>query len=84
MITVYVKARVEGEPECAPCYYTIRHLRAHALEHRVVEVAPDSDEEADLKRRGISEMPYVVTPHGNWTGYRRERLKGLTGNDNRS
>lgn len=72
MITVYTK------PNCAGCEWTKKFLDSKGLEYTEIDIQSDPAMAAHLRETGQIEMPYVVTPHDSWSGYRREKLKGLT------
>lgn len=72
-ITVYT------QPNCSSCRYTRKFLAAHSIPYTEVDVSVNEDARDDLVRQGLTglEMPVVVTPHGKWHGYNREKLKDL-------
>jgi glutaredoxin-like protein NrdH len=77
MITVYVKPDRPGEPDCIACHYTVKFLVDRRFAHTVIEVEPGSEAETEMRRRGVTQMPFVLTSHDSWSGYKREKLKGL-------
>lgn len=77
MIRVYVKPDRPGEPNCVQCEYTVKFLVDHHIPHTVIVVESDSEAAAEMKRRGVTAAPFVLTDHGSWSGYHREKLKAL-------
>lgn len=71
MIKVYTK------PNCAGCEYTKKFLDSKGLEYTEIDIQSDPTMAAHLRETNQLEMPHVITPHGSWSGYRREKLKGL-------
>lgn len=72
MITVYTK------PNCAGCEYTKKFLDSKGLEYTEIDIHTDEAMAAHLRETNQLEMPHVITDHDSWSGYRREKLKGLT------
>lgn len=75
--------RVYGREECAGCKYTTKFLHENGFAFTYFDLDKADDPEIaraheELAAKGITEIPYVITDtQGSWTGYRRERLKGL-------
>lgn len=72
MITVYTK------PNCAGCEYTKKFLADKGFEYTEIDIQTDPAMATHLREANQLEMPYVITDHDSWSGYRREKLKGLT------
>ena len=70
MITVY------GRKLCVACKYTTKLLDKQGISYDYVDV--DKALGPTLPE-GITELPYVVTPQGNWSGFRIEKIKALGG-----
>lgn len=66
MITVY------GRENCVQCRYTTRFLSDNGIDFTYIDV--DCGEVPDDMP---TQLPYVVTPHTAWSGYRHEKLKAL-------
>lgn len=71
MITVY------SMDECAACHYTKKFLAEHGIVYTEIDVTKDVAMQNQLRDKGFTEMPAVVTDYGRWSGYKRERLKAL-------
>lgn len=70
MISVYTTKN------CVACRYTKKFLRAHGIVYTEIDASnPEVAEE--LRAKGFRELPVVITEHSSWSGYNRERLKGL-------
>lgn len=68
MITVY------GREGCVGCRYTTRFLS----DNKIFYVYIDVDNTTDALPSGMpTQLPYLTTPQGNWSGYKRDRLKAL-------
>ena len=67
-ITVY------GRKNCIACRYTTRFLDKENITYTYVDV--DKAHGPKLPA-GIKELPHVVTPHEDWSGFRIEKLKAL-------
>lgn len=74
MITVY------GREECVQCHYTRKFLNDNNTPFIYVDV----DTTIEGTRHDVSvptdmgtQLPFVVTPHGRWSGYNRDKLKTL-------
>jgi glutaredoxin len=71
MITVYT------QPGCAACRYTKKFLAVKGIPYTEIDVSINDEARHELVRQGFTglEMPVVVTAHGRWHGYNREKLK---------
>ena len=68
MITVY------GRDNCDACRYTCKFLSDNEVAFTYIDV---DNPPVDLPPSMGLQLPYVVTARGNWSGYKRERLKTL-------
>lgn len=70
-IVVYTKS------DCIQCEYTARFLESRGIPFREVDIMSDPAMASHLRETGQLQMPYVVTDDDSWSGYRRDKLKGL-------
>lgn len=74
-ITVYSK------PMCVQCDATKRALHKAGLEYSVVDVTEDADALAYVMSLGYLQAPVVTTDADHWSGFRPDKIKGLTAAD---
>jgi glutaredoxin-like protein NrdH len=74
-VTVYSK------PDCVQCKYTIKHLEkltSKGVRYKVIDVTQDAEARKVVEATGNTTLPYVVTEHGSWHGFKIDSLRGLT------
>lgn len=69
-VTVYT------QQDCVGCRYTKKFLAQHSIAFTEVDV-DRAGKRDELIAQGFKQMPVVVSSHGKWSGYRRERLMDL-------
>lgn len=72
IITVYTK------PGCPQCRATVRALQRAGLPHRVIDVTEDTDARDYVLSLGYVAAPVVQAGAEHWSGYRPDRIAGLT------
>ena len=70
-ITVYTK------PACVQCNATRKALDKAGIEYRIVDVTENAEAYEYVLALGYLQAPVVVTPAGDWSGFRPDRLKIL-------
>ena len=71
-ITVYSK------PSCVQCNATYRALDGAGLDYEVVDVTEDAAAYEYVKSLGYLQAPVVVAGDEHWSGFRPDRIAGLT------
>ena len=71
-ITVYTR------PACGPCLATKRALDKAGIEYRVIDISVDDEARDYVMALGYLQAPVVVAGDEHWSGFRPERIKGLS------
>ena len=71
MITVYTK------PGCVQCEWTTRKLAERGLIFTEIDATQNEEAANMLRDKGIKQIPYVVTDHGAWSGFRIDRIRDI-------
>lgn len=71
MIKIFTK------PACPACEYTKKFFETENIDFQEVDIMSDPAMAKHLRETGQLEMPHVVTDSDSWSGYRRDKLKGL-------
>lgn len=71
-ITVYTK------PACVQCNATFRALDRAGLPYQVVDVSTDAEALDHIKALGYMQAPVVLTDNEHWSGFRPDKISGLT------
>lgn len=72
MITLYTK------PDCVQCEYTKKFLDQKGLPYTEIDIDADRAMAAQLRATNQLQLPYVVTGEDCWSGFKLEKLRGLT------
>lgn len=68
---------VYTKPNCIQCDRTKKLLIKEGIPHTMVDVNEDKQAAEYLRAKGVKAMPLVVTPDGEWTGFRPDRIRSL-------
>lgn len=71
-ITVY------SRKACVQCDATKRKLGKLGLEYNEIDVDVDKEALDHIVNLGYQQLPVVETPADHWSGYRIDKLAGLT------
>lgn len=71
-ITVYTK------PNCVQCNATYRALDNKGITYTTVDLSVDEDALEAVKALGYMQAPVVVTADDHWSGFRPDKIAGLT------
>ncbi|GAA2186050.1 glutaredoxin-like protein NrdH [Leucobacter alluvii] len=71
-ITVYTK------PSCVQCTATYRALDSKGIVYDIVDLSTDEAALQTVKELGYMQAPVVVTDDDNWSGFRPDKIAGLT------
>ena len=71
MITVYTK------PGCVQCEWTTRKLAERGLTFTEIDATQNEEAANMLRDKGIKQIPYVVTDHDAWSGFRIDRIRDI-------
>lgn len=72
-ITVYSK------PGCVQCQATTRELDKRGAAYEVHDVTEDQDAYARVRELGYQQVPVVEAGGQHWSGFRPDKIGGLTG-----
>lgn len=72
-ITVYSK------PGCVQCQATMRKLDKRGAAYEVRDVTQDERAYQRVRELGYQQVPVVETGEQHWSGFRPDRIAGLTG-----
>jgi glutaredoxin-like protein NrdH len=77
-VTVYTN------PNCTQCEMTKRYLDKEGIPYTVEDLQAESnyDKLVEFVNQGFKSAPIVVTGNDTWSGYKIEKLKGLTNDNN--
>lgn len=70
-VTVYTK------PDCVQCKYTKVFLDRNMVSYNEIDVEQNPTSAEQLRLKGIRALPYVVTDHEAWQGFKLDKLRGL-------
>lgn len=70
-ITVYSK------PDCPQCELTKRDMDILGIEYKTIDITLEQDQLERLTSLGFRSAPVVETDQGAWSGYDRDKIKGL-------
>lgn len=65
------------KPSCVRCTSTYRELDSQGVEYEVLDVSSNPAALERFKLLKGTEAPLVVTPWGNWTGFRPDLITSL-------
>lgn len=71
-VTVYTK------PACVQCEATVRALERRGIAFRLVDVTADDAALDHVRELGHQQVPVVETATEHWSGYRPDRILGLS------
>ena len=71
-VTVYPK------PSCVQCNATIQALNKKGIDHAVIDVTEDQAAYDHVIELGAQQVPVVETETEHWTGYRPDKISGLS------
>ncbi len=71
-ITVYTK------PACVQCNATKKALDREGLEYALVDISADEEARDYVMALGYVQAPVVEANGEHWSGFRPDRIKGLT------
>ena len=71
MTTVYTK------PACVQCDMTKRYMDKNGIEYDTVDITQNPDALDMILSMGFSSAPVVLSPMGNWAGFRPDMLERL-------
>ena len=74
-VTVYTKT------PCVQCEYTQKFLADNDIPFESIPISTVPHIADELKESGNLQMPYVITPHGEWHGFKIDNLRGLDKRD---
>jgi glutaredoxin-like protein NrdH len=72
MLTIYSRFG------CSACDATKRYCARHGIDFLEVNVALDAGARAFVERLGYVSVPVCVAGTEHWSGFRPDRLRGLT------
>ena len=72
-VTVYTK------PACVQCNATYKALDKQGIAYDVVDITMDNEACDYVMALGYLQAPVVVAGGEHWSGFRPDRIKGLTG-----
>lgn len=73
-ITVYTK------PACVQCNATYRALDKAGIDYAVIDISQDSEARDYVMTLGYMQAPVVVADGSHWSGFRPDRIRGLSQN----
>lgn len=73
-ITVYTK------PACVQCNATYKALDKADIDYTVVDITEDAEARDYVMALGYLQAPVVVAGDDHWSGFRPDRIKGLSAN----
>lgn len=65
-------------PSCVQCESTKRVLDRNKVEYAVVDLSVDEDAYDMVKALGYQAAPVVIAGDDHWSGFRPDKLSGLT------
>lgn len=65
-------------PACVQCETTKRYLDRQGIEYLVVDLATNSDAMEEIRAKGFTQAPVVMTDKDSWSGFRLDKLKEFT------
>ena len=65
---------VYTKPHCPQCAATRRRLDRDGIHYESVDAIAHRDE---LINKGFKQTPIVMTPNGDWSGFRPDRIDAL-------
>lgn len=71
-VTVYSK------PSCVQCNATMRELDKKGVNYSVIDVTEDQAAYDHVIELGAQQVPVVETEAEHWTGYRPDKISGLS------
>ncbi|GAB4999690.1 redoxin NrdH [Mycobacterium avium subsp. hominissuis] len=71
-VTVYTK------PACVQCNATYKALDKQGIVYSKVDISVDSEARDYVIALGYLQAPVVVAGNDHWSGFRPDRIKGLT------
>lgn len=70
-ITVYTS------PSCVQCEQTKKYLTSKELDYTVVDLSENQEAMDMVQELGFKSAPVVVSPEGNWSGFRPDIMARL-------
>ncbi|MFT0545810.1 glutaredoxin domain-containing protein [Allopusillimonas ginsengisoli] len=70
-VTVYSK------PDCPQCELTKRDMDILGIEYKTIDITLQQDQLERLSSLGFRSAPVVETDQDTWSGYDRDKIKGL-------
>lgn len=71
MVTVYTK------PSCVQCNATYRALDKKGIAYNSLDISEDAEALENLKALGYQQAPVVISPVGDWSGFRSDKIDEL-------
>lgn len=71
MVTVYTKTT------CQPCKATKRALTKKGISFEEINVELNPDARERVIALGFSQLPVVISPMGNWSGFEPDKIGAL-------
>jgi len=62
-------------PACVQCETTKRYLDRQGVDYQVVDLATDSNAMEEIRAKGFTQAPVVMTDSDIWSGFRLDKLK---------
>ncbi|MDO5493988.1 MAG: glutaredoxin-like protein NrdH [Nesterenkonia sp.] len=71
-VTVYTK------PACVQCNATYRALDKNGVTYSTVDISQDADALERVRALGYMQAPVVITEDDHWSGFRPDKISGLS------
>ncbi|MBE7194498.1 MAG: glutaredoxin-like protein NrdH [Gordonia polyisoprenivorans] len=80
MSTTYSPAAivVYSKPACVQCTATYKALDKHGIAYTTIDITENPDAREYVLALGYLAAPVVVTGDTHWSGYRPNRIRGLS------
>ena len=62
-------------PACVQCETTKRYLDRQGVDYEVIDLATNVDAMEEIKEKGFTQAPVVMTDNDMWSGFRLDKLK---------
>lgn len=73
-----MQVTVYSTPSCVQCTATYRALDRQGIAYDVVDLSQDAEAMAKVKALGYSQAPVVLAGDDHWSGFRPDKIGGLT------
>lgn len=68
---------VYSKPDCPQCELTKRDMDILGIDYELIDITQHQDQLARLTSLGFRSAPVVETGLETWSGYDRDKIKGL-------